>query len=299
MHSDTAASSHNSVGVIGATGLVGDCLLPLLLGSDWRVIAFSRRDISSEIDGVEWQRLQSVVPISETSLPFWICLAPIWTLPEYFAMLEAYGAKRVVALSSTSRFTKVDSSDPSEQDIAHKLVDGERRLQAWAESKGIEWNIIRPTLIYGLGRDRNISEIARFICRWGFFPLLGGGKGLRQPVHVEDVAMVCHAATLSQSGINQAYNICGGEILSYKEMVCRVFGALEKKPRFCSLPRWLFAVSIWILRCLPRFRHWSVNMVYRMNRDMVFDSSEAKMALMVSPRPFNLEARDLPACHRL
>ncbi len=299
MLSDTASFSRNSVGVIGATSLVGECLLPLLSRSDLRVIAYSRREQKSQNAGVVWAQFSPFAPQPEISLHVWISLAPIWKLPEHFSMLEAYGAKRVVALSSTSRFTKDNSSDPAEQDIAHKLQAGEKQLQAWAESKGIEWVTIRPTLIYGLGRDRNISEIARFICRWGFFPLLGRAQGLRQPVHAEDVARACYASALSQSGINQAYNICGGETLPYMDMVSRVFAALGKRPHFTRIPHWLWAIAIATIRLLPRFRHWSINMVDRMNSDMVFDDNKIKVTLGITPRPFNLEARDLPECHRL
>ncbi len=296
MGSDTEVLLPNNVGVIGATSLVGECLLTVLAQSDWRVLACSRREINRKSDGIEWKLLPLLESISEPPLPFWICLAPIWTLHEHFALLEAQGAKRVVALSSTSLFTKGDSSDPAEQDVANKLSDGEAQFRAWAEDRGIEWVVIRPTLIYGLGRDKNISEMVRFIRRWSFFPLLGSANGLRQPVHAVDVAKACHAAIISQSAMNQAYNLSGGEILSYKEMVSRVFLALDKKPRFVSLPSWLLKFGVRILRMLPRFRHWSIGMVDRMDRDMVFDHNEADVALGVSPRTFNLEARDLPEC---
>ncbi len=299
MGSDTETSLPKRAGVIGVTSLVGEYLLAVLAQADWKVFAFSRREISHVNNGVKWRRLPSLVPISETPMPFWIYLAPIWTIQEHFALLEAHGARRVVALSSTSRFTKDDSSDPAEQDVANKLADGEARLQAWAEDRGIEWVIIRPTLIYGLGKDKNISEIASFIHRWSFFPLLGDASGLRQPVHAGDVAKACYAAMSSQSGVNQTYNLCGGEILPYKEMVSRVFSALEKKPRFARLPRWVFMTAIGLIRILPRFRHWSICMVDRMNRDMIFDHNAAEETLGVSPRPFNLEARDLPECRRL
>lgn len=299
MRSDSDSSTSNDIGVIGTTGLVGGSLLPILTQSDWRVFAYSRSEVERVNTAIEWRRLSSVEPISEPLLPFWICLAPIWTLPEHFSLLEAQGARRVVALSSTSLFTKDASSDPAEQAIARKLAEGERRLQTWAETRGIEWIIIRPTLIYGLGRDKNVSEIARFICRWGFFPLLGKANGLRQPVHAEDVAMACHAATLSQSAVNQAYNIGGGEMLPYREMVGRIFLALGKRPCFTPLPRWLWIIAIGAIRLLPRFRHWSIDMVERMNSDMVFDNKEVEVALGVYPRHFNLEAKDLPECHRL
>jgi hypothetical protein len=46
---------------------------------------------------------------------------------------------------------------------------GEENLKAWAESKGVEWVILLPTLIYGHGRDKNISEIIQFIRRFSDF----------------------------------------------------------------------------------------------------------------------------------
>ena len=90
--------------------------------------------------------------------PYWICVAPIWVLPDYFALIEAAGARRVVVLSSTSRFTKVGSGDTAEQATAAKLIDGETRVQAWAESRGIEWVILRPTLIYRPGCGISVHQ---------------------------------------------------------------------------------------------------------------------------------------------
>jgi nucleoside-diphosphate-sugar epimerase len=219
-------------------------------------------------------------------------------LPEYFDFLEASGAKRVVALSSTSLFTKGDSADPAEQAVAHRLIEGEMRLQNWAEAMAVEWVILRPTMIYGLGKDKNVAEIARFIGRWGFFPILGKGDGLRQPVHVEDVAQACLAAMTVPAARNRAYDVSGAETLTFKEMVNRIFLALHKKPRFILLPRWCFRVALLGLRLIPRFQRWSIAMADRMNRDMVFDHNNAKSALGYSPRPFILSAKDLPDCGR-
>ncbi len=166
------------VGVLGATSLVGACLLPLFARAGYRVTAFSRQELRRADDGIEWRKLTSPPapdsgPEEDGNIPNWICVAPIWVLPEHFTMLEAYGARRVVTLSSTSRFTKTDSSDSAENAVALRLAEGEARLRTWAESKGVEWVVLRPTLIYGRGRDKNIAEIARFVGRFGFFPLLG------------------------------------------------------------------------------------------------------------------------------
>lgn len=284
------------MGLLGATSFVGSCLLPLLAQAGWRVEAFSRREPASSYAGVNWSVLAPDFRPQETEkIEFWICVAPIWVLPQYFGLLEAYGVRRVVALSSTSLFTKGDSSDPGEQEIAEGLARGEDRLRTWGEDKGVEWVILRPTLIYGRGRDRNIAEMARFVRRFGFFPLLGRAGGLRQPVYVEDVALACLSALDTPRARNRAYNLSGGETLSYREMADRVFAALEHRPRLVAVPVWLIRLALVLLRRLPHYRHWSVAMAERMNRDLVFDHTDATRDLGYTPRPFRLVAEDLPS----
>ena len=251
----------------------------MLRDAGWRVTAFSRDARSQGIEG---------------DMPYWICLAPIWVLPDYFALLDASGVRRVVVLSSTSRFTKVDSGDVAENAVAAKLIEGEAQVQAWAETHDIEWVILRPTLIYGLGRDKNISEIARFIRRFGFFPVFGQAQGLRQPIHAEDVAAACVSALHAPGAANRAYNISGGETLTYRAMVERLFATLGRRPRLLSVPLWAFRLAVSVLRCLPRYRLWSAAMAERMNRDLVFDHTEAARDLGVKPRGFALAAEDLP-----
>lgn len=279
------------VGVLGASSLVGACLVPTLGNAGWRVIAFSRQMATSDFD-VERRQL-SPTPTFERIL-YWICAAPIWVLPDYFAWLEACGARRIVALSSTSRFTKVGSDDTAEAAVAVRLIEAEARVQTWAENRGIEWVILRPTLIYGFGHDKNISEIARFIRRFGFFPVLGKATGLRQPIHAEDVAAACLAALEAPNATNRAYSISGGETLAYREMVARVFAALGRRPRLLTVPLWAFHLAVAMLRCVPRYRQWSAAMAGRMNSDLVFGHTEAAQDLGFEPKRFTLAAEDLP-----
>jgi len=287
-----------SVALLGGNSLTGKCLLPLLTQAGWRVTAFSRQIREKVAADVEWRLISTSHPARishrENEINYWICLAPVWVLPNYFRLLDKYGARRVVALSSTSRFTKYDSSDSAEQIIAQRLIDGETQLQKWAEKNSIEWVVLRPTLIYGRGRDKNITEIARFARRFGFFPLLGKANGLRQPIHAEDVAAACLGALQSPEAANRAYNISGGESLSYREIALRIFAALHQKPRMAPVPLTVFKTGLACLRLLPKCRSWSVDMVTRMNRDMVFDHSEAVRDFGFSPRPFRLTPEDVP-----
>ena len=281
------------VGVIGANSLVGDGLLPLLAAQGKHCVAFSRHaGQHSAQPGVTWLSTGAVLPAG-IEIPYWISLIPIWKLPEYFDWLLACGAKHVVALSSTSRFTKADSSDPAEQALAKRFVEGEQKLADWAQARGIAWTVLRPTLIYGFGRDRNVTVIAGIIRRFGFFPLLGEACGLRQPIHAEDLAAACIEALVRPEGCNRGFNVSGAEILSYRDMVTRIFSAMNKRPRIVTIPMWAFHIAIKVMRLMPTFPKWSPAMVERMNRDMAFDHSDAKQCLGFLPRGFVLSNHDL------
>ena len=246
----------HQVGVLGASSLVGTYLLPQLVTAGWQVQAFSRqaeRMGTAKTEGITWHR-PPVGGNSDNTTPacsYWISLAPIWMLPQYFSWIASCGARRVVAVSSTSRWIKTASSDPAERLLAERLAGGERDLTDWASQSKIEWIILRPTLIYGDGRDHNISSMARFIQRFGFFPLLGEGHGLRQPIHAREVAMACRLALEARHLADQAYEISGGETLTYRDMACRVFEALGRRPRLVRVPLWCFRLAVAAARLLP------------------------------------------------
>lgn len=281
------------VGVLGANSLVGDGLLPLLAIQGKHCAAFSRRSTQhTPRPNISWLAVGQ--PLDENiKIQFWISLIPIWVLPDYFDWLAACGAKHVVALSSTSRFTKVDSSDPLEQALARRFASGEEKLALWAQSQDIAWTVLRPTLIYGFGRDKNVTTIARLIRRFGVFPLFGNACGLRQPVHARDLAAASIEAFTNPEARGRAFNVSGGEILRYHDMVARIFTALGKPPRFIRIPLWVFRAVIFVMKALPPFRKWSPAMVERMNQDMIFDHEDAERYLNFSPRGFVLEKHDL------
>jgi nucleoside-diphosphate-sugar epimerase len=262
------------VGVLGASSLVGGYLTALLAATGRSVTAFSRRKIFCPEGLVAWQPLSVKTPVT-ASISHWISLVPIWVLPEYGDWLTAHGARRLVALSSTSRFVKKDAQDPHEHQVARSLAKGESYLRSWGASRGVDWIVLRPTLVYGNGKDQNISEIAAIVRRFRFFPLMGRAQGKRQPVHAQDVAAACIAALDAGNLVNRAYNLAGGETLTYRDMVYKIFIDLGRTPVMPTLPGWVFHIALTGLRVFPRYRHWTMGMVERMNQDLVFDASEA------------------------
>lgn len=286
--------------MIGATSFVGECLVGKLLKNGWQVAACTRRSVEMlerevQHPALSWRqiRAESDAMHQEEKIADWFCLAPIWTLAELFDWLVLQGVRRMVALSSTSVLTKDRSIDGDERALARRLALGESRLKDWAKQHGVRWTILRPTLIYGWGRDRNIMQMVRFIRRFGFFPLAGEAKGLRQPVHVEDVADACLAALLSEQAADRVYDIAGGETLAYRHMVERIFVAMERTPRLLYFPQQLLYAAVKVARLLPPFQHISPGMIDRMNQDLVFDYSAAARDFHYAPGPFTLNKKDL------
>ncbi len=82
-----------------------------------------------------------------------------WLLQGWLESFHARSVRRVIAFSSTSRFTKRVSANAYEQELVTKC-----------ERLGMAWTILRPTLIYGgAGGHRNVADIARLIRKFGFF----------------------------------------------------------------------------------------------------------------------------------
>ena len=279
------------IAVLGGSSLLGERMLPLLAQDGHSTSAFTRSPSRAPVPGVVWRRADDWQGLT---LDTFLSFAPLWVLSDYLERLADTDVKRVVVLSSTSRFAKQASPDARERDVAQRLINAEEQLEQWATERQIQWVILRPTLIYGFGRDKNISQIARFIQRFGFFPLIAGATGLRQPVHGDDVVQACLSAMSTTDLASGAFNLSGGEVLPYHTMVNRIFHALGRPERTLPVPAGALKLGVSILSCLPRYRHLSSALVARMNQDLEFDHSDAHHRLGFTPRAFHLMDEDLP-----
>jgi nucleoside-diphosphate-sugar epimerase len=287
--------NHKPVIVAGATNQVGVFLLPRLIEAGYQIHAISRHDPAVQKikhDLITWHQIDLSGKEKKLNIPeaeYFIHLAPIWLIPGIIDDLFQKGVRRIIAISSTSRYSKLNSGDEKEQDTIRKLMTAEDTLIGKCGKYGIAWTLLRPTMIYGCGMDRNVTIVAHFIKRFGFFPLVGTGKGCRQPVHADDVACSCISVLNCPTAHGRAYNLTGGQTLTFREMVEAIFRALGKKPRIISIPKDL---AFFLMRCatlIPSYRHINPEMMERVNRDICFDSSDARRDFSYSPREFRYE----------
>jgi nucleoside-diphosphate-sugar epimerase len=200
--------------------------------------------------------------------------------------------ERVVVFSSSSVETKQASGHPAERKQIQDMLSLESELGYVAEGKNLKLVIFRPTLIYGCGLDTNISRLANWIKRFGFMPVNGAATGLRQPVHADDLAAAALTALLCREDLPRVLNLCGGDTLTYADMVSRIFSAMDKPVRLLHLPQWLFVLVVNIIKVIRPGAGLHGEMVRRQCLDLVFDDRQARSLLGYKPRSFQPVAAD-------
>ena len=266
--------------VLGASSQIGWFLLPRLLRAGLQPVPVGRA-----------ARPHAAGPAA-SSLPHAraaICLAPLDALPPLLPGLHHCGVQRLIAFSTTGRFYKTVSADDAERRRLAQLIAAEEAIAELGERHHIVWTLFRPTLVYGCGRDRNVTAIARFVRRFGFFPLVDMGRGLRQPVHADDLAEACVAALDRTATFGKAYTLSGGSVVTYREMVEAVFRQLGRAPRIVEVPLPVLRAAIAAARWVPGLRSLSPEMASRMRMDLCFDHAQAARDFGFRPRPFQLD----------
>jgi nucleoside-diphosphate-sugar epimerase len=202
--------------------------------------------------------------------------------------------KAIVALGSTSLFSKASSANSVERITAAQLETAEKTFQDWCLRSNVHGTLLRPTMIYDCVRDANVTRLAHFVKRFRFLPLAAPAQGLRQPIHADDVAGAIFKCIGNEAIYDKVLNIAGGEVLTYRAMAERIFAALDIKLRLLMLPQgWLEKGFHWASQIgVLRETAFGSAIFSRMNQDLIFDVAEGLRLLNYQPRTFKPEFKD-------
>ena len=273
-----------SVLVIGLTGQVGEALLPRLLARFGAIDALSRypRDPAP---GVHWLpgSLEAMPPETANSHDLLISLGPLDAFADWYASALP-SARRIVALGSMGRNDKADSPDAHERNLATRLADAEEILLGTGSRDGAAVTVLRPTLLYGNGRDRTLTPLVALARRWRVVPIPASARGLRQPVHVDDVATAILDCIDAPAASNQAFDLPGGEALGFDSMVRRTVQRHAPGAVVVALPaivvRAATSLGSWLGR--PSLS----GSLARLSQDQSADLLPAQLAFAYRPGPF-------------
>jgi nucleoside-diphosphate-sugar epimerase len=256
--------------LIGGTGFLGSFVAQRLATREVVALVRPTSDRSVLPEGLEVRvgDLAQSLPVSGCDTLVYCASMGTGHVPRLVPALEVAGIQRAVFVSTTAIFTSL--SAPS------KAV----RLEAEAavQSSSLGWTIVRPTMIYGTARDRNISRLLRLVRRWPLVPVCG--NALWQPVHVEDVADAVVGALDSTRTALRAYNVPGALPLRFADLVRTAARAVERRVVLVPLPLRAALLAARLTRLV------SAEQVHRLVEDKSFDYSDAARDFDFRPRTF-------------
>ncbi len=278
----------------GANGVVGFPLKSRLVELGHELVTISRHGSETKASKsanhvvVQWDLSNSMpntIRDKLLSIDVLIHCAPIWLLPAHLDALKALGLSRLIVFSSTSVISKADSDNLQEQRLVSQLANSETATQEFCAANNLNLTIFRPSMIYGYGRDLNVMKLANFIDKYGFMILVGKANGRRQPVHADDLVKACCDIIDNPVSYHVAYNLAGAEVLTYRQMIERIFLAMGRKPRIFSMPLSMYRFA---LRIAARFTSFAYTpeMADRMNIDLVYSNQQARQDFAYQPQAF-------------
>jgi nucleoside-diphosphate-sugar epimerase len=196
--------------------------------------------------------------------------------PGIVAAAEEAGIPRCLFVSTTAVTTTLHPPTKQIRLTAEQQIRG----------CGLDWTILRPTMIYGATGDRNLSRLLLRLSRAAVLPVPGAGKCLHQPVHVADVAAAVLAALERPAAIGSLYDVAGPEPLPFTELLRICARAVGSRTRLVPVP---LAPLVTLARGYERLsRHPRIRaeQLLRLAEDKAFPIDAAVRDLGYAPRPF-------------
>lgn len=235
------------------------------------MLARPTSDVSVLPDEVEirYGRLEDArLPLDDVTTVVYCASMGFGHVPPLLQQLEAAGVRRSVFVSTTAIFTRLPARSRTVRLEAEAAVQG----------SALDWIILRPTMIYGTARDRNISRLLRFLARSPVFPVCG--NGLWQPIYVEDLADAIVAALDTPRGVGQVYNLAGACPLRFADLIRTAASAVARRVLLVRVP---VAAAMLGARLTGVV---TVEQVQRLVEDKAFDYAAAARDFGFRPRSF-------------
>jgi nucleoside-diphosphate-sugar epimerase len=271
--------------VTGATGFTGSRTVPLLLTGGMELRCLYRPGSDRSVlpqPGIEWvlgdvsdrEKLASLMEGSQVLLN--LASLGFGHAHAILAAAREANVQRAVFISTTAIFTRLNARSKAIRLAAEAAI----------EKSGLEYTILRPTMIYGNGRDRNISRLVRWLRYLPLIPVFGDGEHLQQPVHVDDVAGAIAGCLSSARSIRKSYNIPGERPLTYNQVIDTIAAQLNKRVWKVHLPFGPIAAVLQFLERIHLPFPIKSEQVLRLNEDKDFTYVEAQRDFDYRPRSF-------------
>ncbi len=213
--------------------------------------------------------------------------------PDVLHRVNAEGTRNMVEASERAgagHFIYVSSISveyPASNAYARSKLDGEM----WVKRSKLRYTIVRPSLAY---EDGGALEFMRFVGHLKRGPLVllpGGGRALKNPVHIEDLVAGFLALPGNPKAMGKTYVFTGGEILSLREMAESLLAHMGRSKPVVGVPAWLCLPGIALFwawsKATGRNNPFTWQTYTGLMQDAVPSHQSARDDLGYHPRPFH------------
>ncbi len=271
--------------VTGAAGFTGARVVPRLLSDGYRVRCLVRASSDTAVLPLGHVELvcgnlgdEAALAKAFHDIDVLVNIASLgWGhAPTIVRAASAAGIRRAVFLSTTAIFTTLPAPSKAVRVAAEQSI----------HCSGIPSTILRPTMIYGSARDRNISRLIRYLRRWPLIPVFGDGESLQQPVHVDDVVDAVIHGLREEAAVGRSYNIPGAAPVTYNALIDTICTLLRRRVRKIHLALAPVALGLAAVERLGLRLPVRAEQVRRLDEDKAFDFGDAARDFGYAPRSF-------------
>jgi len=213
--------------------------------------------------------------------------------PEMLHAINVDGTRNVLnaALSAgVTKFVHVSSISVHYRE-QNAYSRSKRDAEGMVRASPLDWTILRPTLAWGDPAALEYSAFARIAAKWPVLPLPTGGRAVKSPVHVDDLAIAFATALEPSVAARMSIDLPGPENLSLRRMASRIrrsrgaLGVTIPVPRRLSGNLVRAHAAIWRSLGLEPFADWQT--WTGLVEDAAPDPSVARQVLSWNPRSFD------------
>ncbi len=281
--------------VTGATGFIGNHLLPALIRAGHEVVCLVRRtsDLSG-LQGVDVERVQGDITDKDALLAALdganavVHLAGV-NVPELEAcrQVNVEGVRMLIKACRERGVRRVVANSTVSATREHLGAYGLTKRQGedlW-QASGLDVTILRLSLVYGPGAKGIFAKLLGYVKTLPVVPLIGPGTFEVQPVYVGDVVDAILRCLESGKTIGRTYVLAGREATTMNQLIDAMLAELGKRKPKLHVPVPVATLMARAMALVLPNPPVTVDNILGMNQPTDYDISAAERDFGFEPMP--------------
>lgn len=202
------------------------------------------------------------------------------------AAIASPQVKNLILVSSTSIYSKYYKTST--------LKEAEKEYIKLLEKHNKKYVFIRPTMIYGTPKDKNISVFIRWFLKYPIFPIVNHGKADIQPVYRYDLAEAYYLILTNFNNLKQKeYVVSGKEKMTLYEMFTKIIVLSGRKTKLINIP---FSFANFLVHSIYFLSFTKIDFrekLYRLTENRAYSCESISKELGYAPHSFEENVKNL------